>query len=412
MHDPELEPEEKAAKMAALAGEIGPRVSSARSASAAAKALLDRSTEMPEPIGETKAAAEEFEVERGTFAVFKDRDGEYRWLGLHSNNYRDKDGQWFSADAHKEYADWAMSEEGILPTLRLWHVPVDVGDADHVSFDGNFMLSSGTFRKEWYGLAEELKAAEGSDLGMSHGFQYRPQDLRDGVYHKYRSFEVSVLPREAAANEFTAYFAKDMPMLNENVRAFLAEKGGEDLVRAAETTTDALKSAATEAGVDYKSVVDHIFKDDSTAVAEPPEAEATETPKAEATEEQPEATEATEQPEAEATETPKAEATEEQPEGEKALTLDAIKSAMEAVVAPIAAEVEELKRERKSDDERIAEMLRPKSTGHRAAFSASREGEEVPANVAEQMKVEETEEKAQGEASWVSPYTDMLKVHA
>lgn len=419
MRDPEMSASEKTSAVAALAAEAGPVIRTAEQA-AAEKAAQSASDPLPvSPVelptidlsalrddDEGEKALDE-DVETGSFRVFKDRDGDLRWFGVHSNNYKDRTGEIFAAESHKEYADWAMSDEGKLPTLRMWHIPVDIGDADFVGFDGTSMMSSGTFRPEWKSVAKSLSDPNGEPLGMSHGFQYRPQDLAGGVYSRYRSFEVSVLPVEAAANEFTAYFAKEAPMLSPQATEFLASKGGDSLVAAAESVTEQIKLVATEKGIEYKALIDAVFadgtKDEESAVAEAPVAAA------------PVATEEVEDEEKLAEpviETPVASTESEAAptDGEKGLTLEGIKSAMAEVVAPLQAEIDSLKSEKQTDDQRIAALLAPSTTGHRAAFSASREGEEVPSAVAEAMKIAET---ADGQKSSnydaAAPYVSMLK---
>lgn len=389
MGDAELSGSQKATQVAALAAEAQPRIAEAEAA--AAEDFRAASEEAEAESDDLKA------IDRGSVTVFKDLDDELRWLALHSNHYRDREREIFSGKAHQEYADWAMSEKGTLPTLRLWHAPVDVGDADMVGFDGSFMISTGTFRKEYQQLAVNLKDSDEA-LGCSHGFQYRPQDLRDGVYDRYRSFEVSVLPVNAAANAYTAFIAEgDLPMLSDTQKDFIASKGGPELVAKVEAASASLTKAADDAGVDYKSMVDLLFaeKDDETPPVEtPPVAETPPAPETPAVTEipAPAAVAPVTPPVAETPPTPPAPAP--VVDDGKALA-ELVTTAVKAAIEPLEAEVAELKAKDATLDERVAAAIAP-GTKDYVAVSHSRTGAEVADDVAAAMKekAEGTEEKA------------------
>lgn len=197
----------------------------------------------------------------GYFQVFRDKSGSWRWLALHSNKFRDKEGEIFSDKAHREWVDYVWRTKA-FPTLRLFHVPADFGVADWVGYDDQgFVVSSGTFKAEAEDIAEELAGRK--DLGCSHGFSYRPRDLHGGVFERYRTFEVSVLPRAKAANELTAFFAGEaFPVIGKAQRDFLIEVAGEDRTKAIEDGIRDMASEAHRRGLSYKSIEDRIFPDD------------------------------------------------------------------------------------------------------------------------------------------------------
>lgn len=214
----------------------------------------------------------------GTF-IMRDKSGSYRWLTIHTNKFRDREGDIFSEAAHKAYVEWA-NETKSFPALRLWHTPIDFGTGDFVAYDDNgFVLASGTFKPGFEDVAERL--ASEKNLGCSHGYLYRPSDYRDGVYHAYRSYEVSVLPRARAANTLTspAFFAgEEWPMLGAQQKEWLTDVLGEEKVKEIETATTGLRSAAEGLALSYKAMEETLMearsKDDAPPVAEAPAAPA------------------------------------------------------------------------------------------------------------------------------------------
>lgn len=217
----------------------------------------------------------------GSTMVFKDNTGQYRWVAVHSNRFEDRTKETFSEASHKAWVDrvWRVKE---FPALRLWHIPIDVGRADWVDYDTEgFVLSSGTFNKGMEDVAERLSKMKG--LGCSHGYLYRQEDFRDGVYHAYRSYEVSVLPARRVANDLTAFFAEEeVPMLTAERKSFLVDVMGEDRTKAMEDSVRLLGRIAREKGLSYKSLEEDLLADVADEMQEmaagtrafPPEADA------------------------------------------------------------------------------------------------------------------------------------------
>ncbi len=411
MTNSELGASEKAAKLAALAISAGPRIEFAEAEARAEKeaeeagAGAGAEVQTTEEAGQTK---EETPADGGVFRAFRDTTGALRWVAIHSNNYQDREGETFSADSHKEYVDWVDRTKN-FPALRLWHVPFDLGFADMVDFDGNFMVSTGTFAKEFEHVGEALERSK-EPLGCSHGFQYRPQDLRDGVYDRYRSFEVSVLPLERAANLHTAFFARgDIPMLTTEKREFAVKMGGEEFATAIENTTATMKEGADKTGVTFKGLVDFYMKDDESPEGEaapetPPEPVAATPPETDG--------EATADAVAAATVTePEGEAEgEADPEAEKdtsgiaAIVANAVKSE----ITPLAEKITALEADKASVDEKVAEAIRP-ANGPAAAIAHSKDGAEVPVSVAEALKAAlDAPESGAKNADPIASYVGMI----
>lgn len=203
----------------------------------------------------------------GSMMVFKDNSGSYRWVAVHSNRFEDRTKETFSESSHKAWVDrvWALKE---FPALRLWHLPMDIGRADWVDYDDQgFVLSSGKFNPGMEDVAHRLSGMKG--LGCSHGYLYRAEDLRNGVYTAYRSYEVSVLPGRRVANDLTAFFAgEEIPMLTPERRQFLVDVMGEDRAKSMEEGVRSLAALAEERGLSYKSLEDALLDDVAREAAE------------------------------------------------------------------------------------------------------------------------------------------------
>lgn len=190
----------------------------------------------------------------GVFAVVKQSDGKYRWFARYSNNWLDKDGEIITEEAHKEYINWAY-DTGTFPELWMWHTPnTRIGEADWLDFNNGFAHASGIIDD---GKESVVNALGSKDTGVSHGFL----SLQSGKYiQRYRTYEISVLPRERAAVETTGFNVleamKDggggMPFTDEK-RKWLVEAIGEDAVGKLEKSTDSMASQLKELGVEYKA---------------------------------------------------------------------------------------------------------------------------------------------------------------
>ena len=185
--------------------------------------------------GEHDGAASQVAARAVTTA--KDSKGTWRWLAVVSNQFRDRDGEIITEKAHQDFVRAVAEEEIPHPELWLWHTPgTKVGQSDLVAYSDGFLLASGTFDDA--ATAERLSTME-AELGVSHGF--RKQQTGSDIT-AYRTFEVSLLPHEWAANPWTAVdFSnkeKDMALTDEQ-RAFLAQALGEEKAKEIEATLPA-----------------------------------------------------------------------------------------------------------------------------------------------------------------------------
>lgn len=190
----------------------------------------------------------------GGIRFIKSADGSLRWWGLYTNAYQDSQDEIFPAASHKDYAEWA-EKEGRYPELRTWHIPgTRLGSTEMIGFDEDtgFMVAAGTIDKKRERVVKSLKES-GVPLGLSHGYNYSRGGLVDGVYvGGYKTFEISVLPRDRAANKLTAFGAQEDLMLTDAKKAFLKEHFGDEEAALIEQTANDLAAKAKAAGLSYK----------------------------------------------------------------------------------------------------------------------------------------------------------------
>lgn len=144
------------------------------------------------------------------FTVWKEASGDYRWLSIYSNRYRDKDHppEIISEKSHKMFVE--MVDKGIAPYPELWHWHVPGsrwGVADWVEYADGFALASGTVDKGHEHEAETLSKSK-TPIRVSHGmpvrFIKRNQD-DTSVIDFHITTEISDLPAPAAANPLTDF---------------------------------------------------------------------------------------------------------------------------------------------------------------------------------------------------------------
>jgi hypothetical protein len=204
-------------------------------------------------------------MKSSAFAVYKDVDGNPRWFGWVTNKWRDRDhvanpdkgGEILTDQAHKDYVGWVdEAPELRMPKLLAWHQleTAHKERADWMDYADGFLLASGPLTAK---EAEAIERVEKTyDLGMSHGFIALSKDPNEGLIDSYRSFEVSFLPLEVAANPWTDFrtITKEVFAmgLTENKRGFLRNLMGDEFVEEVEQENSDKATTLEEAGVDFK----------------------------------------------------------------------------------------------------------------------------------------------------------------
>jgi hypothetical protein len=178
---------------------------------------------------------------------FLDKPSGLWYVGIYSNNFRDKVDHIISLAAHEKFETF-LQKTGISIPIIVFHLPQY---RDEVHFANILSLVSGEISAEKY--TANLKALYGKntiamseavfvengfafvvgkvlpereqyvrdklipmqkDLGMSHGFIV--SDKSDSIINEYFSFEFSVVPNSLAANGITLARFKDLDMSLEN----------------------------------------------------------------------------------------------------------------------------------------------------------------------------------------------------
>ena len=179
--------------------------------------------------------------------VFKQKDGNYRWLAVSSNAFMDGDKEIVSTKALED----DVARDGDRGPLRWWHEPqLDLGKADFSAMHGKMLIESGTFKSREIARAIALKA---KNLSMSVGFVHpRSEPDSDGVFHNIRIFERSLLPQERAANKFTKFEVVEENSMNETKYKALKDLVGDALVAKILGSAEISEKEAMADGIRFK----------------------------------------------------------------------------------------------------------------------------------------------------------------
>ena len=195
---------------------------------------------------------------------YKDSEGNLRFFATVSNNFKDRQSEIITSEAHKEYVEWVDRTKD-YPKLWLWHSgpQSEWGQVDWVDYADGFYLASGKVHPGKEYIAEAL---ENQEIGVSHGFVSIPLG-KDIV--RYRDFEISALPLKSAANIWTDFTTKeiDMPFSPEK-KAWLKDvaKVDDAVVTAWEASVEGLSKSLKDSGVDYKESTEPNFASEIAAL--------------------------------------------------------------------------------------------------------------------------------------------------
>lgn len=191
--------------------------------------------------------------------VLKAADGSYRWFGWVSNKWRDRDtakhptGEIITEAAHKEYVAWLDAHPDQAPQWWTWHTPVRKdARADWWDYADGFLVMSGPVPAG----EEKGYLALDEPVAMSHGFITLDRDPAAGLIKSYRTFEVSDLPLEKAANPWTAFdvVRKELTEMGftPDKRAYFVKVFGEERTKQLEAETESMGKSLDQAGVEAK----------------------------------------------------------------------------------------------------------------------------------------------------------------
>ena len=213
-------------------------------------------------IGQTKK-------ERSAIMVEKDATGKWRWVGWESNNFIDWDGDIISKAAHEEYIEWWQKNKDLYPAFVSWHTPGTqrTHPVDFMTFDQGFMIMSGPLEEQE--AAVLLKAKIDTDLGMSHGTFVLGRDPKDPrVITKYRTYEVSDLPLENAANPFTDFETITKEVGMDKTKYLATILGSEEKAKKFMERTGMKQKELQEAGIESKEKTEPTSAPAATAPAQ------------------------------------------------------------------------------------------------------------------------------------------------
>lgn len=280
--------------------------------------------------------------------VIKTKDG-YRWFGHYTNNYKDREGEILSAEAHKEFVAYLKQNPDKMPLFRSWHIPGTdrQKEADFIEYFDGFLVASGPLTAKEAEQLEKAIAYDDGRTGMSHGLYVLQRDPGDpNIITRYRTFEISDLPLANAANGFTGINMKEVHMTDEKLKRLAAVIGEEAAKKVVDQIGDS-KEVLEELGVESK---------------EDENAEAKEEEIAEEVEEEKETSEEIEEV-VEEKEEDKSQVKELAMSVIKELELDTLAEILHNQAERIKELESEVKELQTEEDEKIADMIEDKSLG-------------------------------------------------
>ncbi len=205
--------------------------------------------------------------------IFKDAQGQWRWILFSSSSFQDRDEETIAQKALEE--DVAVTDQtGDCGPLLWWHTKGAVlGQCDFRSMLGRILVESGTFRNETVALAVKSAAHL---LGVSIGFIPYPQERFPGqVFTRIRTKERSLLPRGMESNLLTKVRVTNTGVPNPEKE--LIDMKFTALKALLGNSPEALKTFEAiqqDAGLAQKEALEKgmIFKADATGATMPPPA--------------------------------------------------------------------------------------------------------------------------------------------
>lgn len=196
-----------------------------------------------------------------SFKTFKGSDGRDWLLTWTTNAFEDRDGEIFETKAIEEYVS-RHDEEDVKGEFQFWHLPGSkFGDIRWQGVSGRFLAEAGPFDETKIGQAFKAffqKYPDGHPAiapegwGASHGFKYRAEDRKGGVYRWFEKQETSVLPGSVAANPYNPEL-EVIQMLTEKQIQALDEIGGQELVKLVTETGEKRTQELEQAGIAHKA---------------------------------------------------------------------------------------------------------------------------------------------------------------
>lgn len=203
-------------------------------------------------------ARDEPQIESGFKAL-----GNGKWLAYYSNNFQDREGEYFTNRASDAYIARLDSKQIEMPELEFWHTRYPFGRAksitriaaDDSANPPSIMVAVGEFYETPIAKAfEQATLKSKKAYKMSHGYLFPSKARIDGVYHYYDTFEISVLPDYAAANPYTLFGDETMPTVSPEKHKELEALLGKEYAAEVVTRAEQRAKELADKGVGYKEM--------------------------------------------------------------------------------------------------------------------------------------------------------------
>jgi len=201
--------------------------------------------------------------EKGSsFFTIKQSDGRYRWVGISSTAFLDREDEIVSSIALQKSALVQVDRGPLL----FWHTPeVVLGDCDFAMHDGMCLIESGLWDDNEVGKAARLSTERNPDLWkLSIGFfpdlaATERQVSVSGrtvtaVYNEIRIGERSQLPAEYSANVFSRIDTQGGIVMIEAKQRALEELLGVDVAARLIEQVDGINALVTDKSAVFKDV--------------------------------------------------------------------------------------------------------------------------------------------------------------
>lgn len=138
--------------------------------------------------------------------VIKGDDGLRKLFLITSNSYKDREGEYITTEALKEYVDGLYAGDDFTgeQDLLFGHKGAAIGKIVWADVVGPFLVELAEERDIPYARRKWDQIEDSpDDWGASHAFEFKLSDLDGDTYKRIEKFETTVLPIERAANVLT-----------------------------------------------------------------------------------------------------------------------------------------------------------------------------------------------------------------
>jgi len=200
-----------------------------------------------------KEQKEVSDKEPNSIEIIVQKDGSKRWVGWFTNNYKDREKEIISEEAHKEFLAYLKEYPDRYPAFWSWHLPGTSreADTDYMDYFDGFMVASGPLTAVEADQLDKAIEYDNGEIGMSHGMYILERDPeRKEIITKYRTYEISDLPLVNAANGFTGINStKEVKMTDvklDRLKAVIGEDAANKIVDQIGENKEALEAAGIE----------------------------------------------------------------------------------------------------------------------------------------------------------------------